>query len=212
MSRVPPFTVQDIVRASQGALVAGDLGIPVTGVSIDSRSLARRRGVLRHPRPPPGRPRLPAEAAARGAACLIVHTLPDDVPANVPLVLVEDTTRALGRLAAWHRGRFTDPRGCRSREQRQDDHEGADGRRDGHALERAQAGAVVQQPVGPAAHAAAADARAPGRDAGDRLQRARRGRRAGRAGRATVGIVTTVAAVHTEFLGSLDGVREEKAG
>src|SRR5204862_472319 len=28
----------------------------------------------------------------------------------------------------------------------------------------------------------------------------------------TVGIVTTVAAVHTEFLGSLDGVREEKAG
>jgi UDP-N-acetylmuramoyl-tripeptide--D-alanyl-D-alanine ligase len=28
----------------------------------------------------------------------------------------------------------------------------------------------------------------------------------------TVGVVTTVAAVHTEFLGSLDGVREEKAG
>jgi len=28
----------------------------------------------------------------------------------------------------------------------------------------------------------------------------------------TVAIVTTVAAVHTEFLGSLDGVREEKAG
>ena len=36
---MPPFTVQDIVRATQGALVAGDLGIPVTGVSIDSRSL-----------------------------------------------------------------------------------------------------------------------------------------------------------------------------
>src|SRR5207244_10119514 len=35
--------------------------------------------------------------------------LPDDVPANVPLVLVEDTTKALGRLAAWHRGRFTIP-------------------------------------------------------------------------------------------------------
>ena len=40
MSPAPPFTVQDIVRASHGALVAGDLGIPVTGVSIDSRSLA----------------------------------------------------------------------------------------------------------------------------------------------------------------------------
>ena len=40
MNRATPFTVQDIVRATQGALVAGDLGIPVTGVSIDSRSLA----------------------------------------------------------------------------------------------------------------------------------------------------------------------------
>ena len=39
MNRVPPFTVQDLVRATRGALVAGDLGIPVTGVSIDSRSL-----------------------------------------------------------------------------------------------------------------------------------------------------------------------------
>ena len=38
MSRLPPFTVQDIVRATQGALVAGDLGIPVTGVAIDSRA------------------------------------------------------------------------------------------------------------------------------------------------------------------------------
>src|SRR3989441_5263129 len=36
---MPPFTVQDIVRATRGALVAGDLGVPVTGVSIDSRAL-----------------------------------------------------------------------------------------------------------------------------------------------------------------------------
>ncbi len=36
---MPLFTVQDIVRATRGALVAGDLGVPVTGVSIDSRAL-----------------------------------------------------------------------------------------------------------------------------------------------------------------------------
>ena len=36
---MPAFTVQDIVRATQGTLVAGDLGVPITGVSIDSRSL-----------------------------------------------------------------------------------------------------------------------------------------------------------------------------
>src|SRR5206468_891538 len=37
---MPLFTVQDIVRATRGALVAGDLGVPVTGVSIDSRALS----------------------------------------------------------------------------------------------------------------------------------------------------------------------------
>jgi hypothetical protein len=35
---MPAFSVQDIVRATDGALVTGDLSIPVTGVSIDSRS------------------------------------------------------------------------------------------------------------------------------------------------------------------------------
>jgi len=109
MSRVPLFTVQDIVRAAQGALVAGDLGIPVTGVSIDSRSLGVGEAffAIRGHRLD-GHAFL-AEAAARGAACLIVDTLPDDVPANVPLVLVEETTRALGQLGAWHRGRFPIP-------------------------------------------------------------------------------------------------------
>jgi UDP-N-acetylmuramoylalanine--D-glutamate ligase len=109
VSPVAPFTVQDIVRATHGALVAGDLGIPVTGVSIDSRSLAVGEAFFAiHGHRLDGHTFLP-EAAARGAACLVVHTLPDEVPANVPLVLVEDTTRALGRLGAWHRGRFTIP-------------------------------------------------------------------------------------------------------
>jgi UDP-N-acetylmuramyl pentapeptide synthase len=34
------LSVEDVVRGTQGALVAGDLGVPVTGVSIDSRTLA----------------------------------------------------------------------------------------------------------------------------------------------------------------------------
>src|SRR6185312_5437249 len=49
------------------------------------------------------------DAAARGASCLVVHNLPDDLPPSVPTILVDDTTRALGRLAAYHRGRFTGP-------------------------------------------------------------------------------------------------------
>ena len=91
---MPPFTVQDIVRATQGALVAGDLGIPVTGVSIDSRSLGVGEAFFAiHGHRLDGHAFL-ADAAARGAACLVVDALPDDVPANVPLVLVEETTRA----------------------------------------------------------------------------------------------------------------------
>src|SRR5207237_5039666 len=83
---VPPFTVQDIVRATQGALVAGDLGVPITGVSIDSRSLGVGEAffAIRGYRLD-GHAFL-ADAASRGAACLVVPTLRDDVPANGPLV------------------------------------------------------------------------------------------------------------------------------
>ena len=74
------FTVQEILRAAQGALVAGDLAVPVTGVSIDSRTLAvgdafvaiRGHRLDGHA--------FLVDAAGRGAACLVVHTLSDDVP------------------------------------------------------------------------------------------------------------------------------------
>src|SRR5215475_11784094 len=104
-----PFTVQEIVRATQGALVTGDLGVSVTGVSIDSRTLGVGEAffAIRGHRLD-GHAFL-AEAAGRGAACFVVHTLPDAIPPTVPLVLVEDTTKALGQLAAAHRARFTIP-------------------------------------------------------------------------------------------------------
>ena len=37
---MPAFTVEDVVRGTRGALIGGDLAVPVTGVSIDSRTLA----------------------------------------------------------------------------------------------------------------------------------------------------------------------------
>src|SRR5688572_11139928 len=82
--RPPPFMVQDIVRATQGALVGGDLAVPITGVSIDSRSLAVGEvffAIKGHRLD--GHAYL-AEAAGRGGACLVVHELPDEVPPNVP--------------------------------------------------------------------------------------------------------------------------------
>src|SRR5262245_66527605 len=99
------FIVQDIVRATQGALVVGDLAIPVSGVGIDSRALGvgeaffaiRGHRLDGHD--------FVTDAASRGAACLVVHTVPDPIPAGVPLVLVEVTTKALGRIAAAPRRR-----------------------------------------------------------------------------------------------------------
>jgi UDP-N-acetylmuramoyl-tripeptide--D-alanyl-D-alanine ligase len=107
--RMPAFTLEHVVRGTQGALVNGDLGGPVGGVSLDTRRLAVGEAffAIRGHRLD-GHAFLP-EAAARGAACLVVHAIPDDPPAGVAMVLVDDTTRALGRFAAWHRARFTGP-------------------------------------------------------------------------------------------------------
>jgi len=206
------FTVQDIVRATQGALVLGDLAIPVTGVGIDSRSLGvgeayfaiRGHRLDGHD--------FVADAASRGAACLVVHTVPDPIPAGVPLVLVEDTTVALGRLAAAHRRKFDIPLvavtgsngktttkemiaavlGTRWRVLKP---EGSFNNQWGLPLTLLRLGvehqaAVVELGTNQKGEIAALSAIAA----------------------PTVGVVTTVAAVHTEFLGSLDGVRDEKAG
>jgi UDP-N-acetylmuramoyl-tripeptide--D-alanyl-D-alanine ligase len=205
------FSVQELVRATEGALVSGDLGVPVAGVSIDSRTLQVGEAffaIVGH--------RLDghaflADAAARGAACVVVHALPDEPPANVPLVLVEDTTRALGRLAGWHRSRFEVPVVAIT---------GSIGKTTAkeltaavlatrwHVLKPASSfnnqwglpltllrlssehgAAVVELGTNQAGEIAALAAIA----------------------RPTIGVVTMVAAVHTEFLGSIEGVREEKA-
>jgi UDP-N-acetylmuramoyl-tripeptide--D-alanyl-D-alanine ligase len=212
MSRAVPFTVQDIVRATQGALVAGDLGIPVTGVSIDSRSLAVGEAFFAiHGHRLDGHAFL-GDAAARGAACLVVHVLPDEMPANVPLVLVDDTTRALGKLAAWHRGRFAIPvvavTGSNGKTTTKELAAGVLGTR--WEVLRPERSFNNQWGLPLTLLKLSPEHQATVLEIGSNA----RGEVAALAALAapTVGIVTTVAAVHTEYLGSLDGVREEKAG
>ena len=209
---MPLFTVQDIVRATQGALVTGDLAVPVTGVSIDSRTLGVGEAffAIRGYRLD-GHAFL-GEAAGRGAACLVVHSLHDDVPANVPLVLVEDTTRALGLLAAYHRARFSVPvvavTGSNGKTTAKELIAGVLGTRWQVLKPSASFNNQWGLPLtllkwAPEHEAVVVE-----------LGTNRPGEIAHLAGlaRPTVGVVTNVAAVHTEFLRSLDGVREEKAG
>jgi UDP-N-acetylmuramoyl-tripeptide--D-alanyl-D-alanine ligase len=208
---VATFTVQEIVRATQGALVVGDLGVPVTGVSIDSRTLGVGEAffaIVGH--------RLDghefiADAASRGAACVVAQTVPDHVPSGVPLVLVEDTTRALGRLAAAHRAKFSLPVAAIT---------GSNGKTTTKEMTAAVLGArgKVLKPensfnnqwgvpltllrLAPEHQTVVVElgCNQPGEIAYLATLVA-----------PTVGAVTTVAEAHTEFLGSLDGVREEKA-
>lgn len=209
---MPLFTVQDIVRATQGALVTGDLAVPVTGVSIDSRTLGVGEAffAIRGYRLD-GHAFL-GEAAGRGAACLVVHSLHDGVPANVPLVLVEDTTKALGLLAAYHRARFSVPvvavTGSNGKTTAKELIAGVLGTRWQVLKPSASFNNQWGLPLtllkwAPEHEAVVVE-----------LGTNRPGEIAHLAGlaRPTVGVVTNVAAVHTEFLGSLDGVREEKAG
>ena len=204
------FSVQELVRATEGALVSGDLGVPVAGVSIDSRTLQVGEAFFAIVGHRLNGHAFLADAAARGAACVVVHTLPDDPPANVPLVLVEDTTRALGRLAAWHRSRFSVP----------------------VVAITGSIGKTTAKELTAAVLATRWDVLKPASSFNNQwglpLTLLRLGAEHGAAvvelgtnqageiatlsaiARPTVGVVTMVAAVHTEFLGTIDGVREEK--
>ncbi|HET8577547.1 MAG TPA: UDP-N-acetylmuramoyl-tripeptide--D-alanyl-D-alanine ligase [Methylomirabilota bacterium] len=208
---MPAFTVEDVVRGTQGALVGGDLGVPVSGVSIDSRTLGIGEAFFAiRGHHLDGHAYL-RDAAARGAACLIVHSLPDDLPPSVPTVLVDDTTRALGRLASYHRARFTLPVAAVT---------GSNGKTTSKEMMAAVLGALgpVLKPESSfnnqwglpltllrltAEHRAVAlelGANTPGEIAA-----------LAAISRPTVGAVTMVATAHTEFFGSLDGVAAEKS-
>jgi UDP-N-acetylmuramoyl-tripeptide--D-alanyl-D-alanine ligase len=204
-------TVEDVVRGTQGALVGGDLGVPLTGVSIDSRTLKvgevffaiRGHRLDGH--------RYLKDATASGASCLVIDTLPDDLPASVSAVLVEDTTRALGRFAAYHRARFTLPVAAVT---------GSNGKTTTKEMMAAILGALgpVLKPeasfnnqwglpltllrLGPEHRAVALElgANQPGEIAA-----------LAAISRPSVGVVTVVSTAHTEFFGSLDGVQAEKS-
>ena len=100
--------VDDVVRWTGGKLVAGDVAAVCRGVSIDSRRIAPGDLFVAIRGPRHDAHVFLADAVAAGAAALLVErgaALPAAV-AGAAAIAVDDTTRALGALAAGHRRGF----------------------------------------------------------------------------------------------------------
>ncbi len=105
------FSATDAIRWTGGALTAGADDALIAGVAIDSRTVASGGMFVaiagpRHD----GHDFLPQVIDAGAAALLVARgrTLPE-LPARVAAIAVDDTTLALGALAAGHRARFDGP-------------------------------------------------------------------------------------------------------
>jgi len=96
----------DILAATGGRLVQGAVDARFTGVSTDTRTLARGELFVALLGPDHDGHNYAAGAANAGAAALLVQRWPVPCPAGLPVVLVDDTTRGYGLLAGWWRRRM----------------------------------------------------------------------------------------------------------
>lgn len=107
-----PFRVRDAAVWTRGVLLQGDPDASLAGVSIDTRSLAPGQLFVAIAGPNHDAHDYLGSAAARAAGGLLVErgrALPADLPRALPVLCVDDTTRALGALAAGHRAGFRGP-------------------------------------------------------------------------------------------------------
>jgi UDP-N-acetylmuramoyl-tripeptide--D-alanyl-D-alanine ligase len=97
LSGVERLTAAEVARATRGTL-AGAADTPLSGVSIDSRTLQPGQLFVAIAGPRFDGHEFVAAAAEKGAAAAVVHRAP--APAvSIPLITVADTTAALGALA-----------------------------------------------------------------------------------------------------------------
>lgn len=100
------FTLNEIAKACRGKLIAGAWDRSVSGVSCDSRTIQAEElfVALRGDRFD-GHAFL-EEVFRKGAACAVVDRHSNG---RFPVVIVEDTLKALQRLARFHRAKFSIP-------------------------------------------------------------------------------------------------------
>ncbi|MCS7150335.1 MAG: UDP-N-acetylmuramoyl-tripeptide--D-alanyl-D-alanine ligase [Caldimicrobium sp.] len=107
---ISPFSTEDIVKATSGILINGDMGVTFKGICTDTRLLEpeflffalKGRNFDGHT--------FWKEAIEKGAGGLVFHRIPEDLkleelPQELSVILVKDTIRALGDLAQFFRVR-----------------------------------------------------------------------------------------------------------
>jgi len=107
-----PFRARDALVWSNGSLVQGDAEAEFCGVSIDTRSILPGQLFVAIVGPRHDAHDHIAQALAAKAAGVVVvraRPLPKDIPPQLPVIAVDDTTRALGALGVGHRAGHTGP-------------------------------------------------------------------------------------------------------
>ena len=106
------YGVAEAAAWMQATLLQGQRDLSFGPVCIDSRKVARGDLFFAIRGPNHDAHDYLAQAVAAGAAGLVVErgrALPQDLAPGLPVLAVDDTTRALGRLAAGHRRGFHGP-------------------------------------------------------------------------------------------------------
>ncbi|MBM3334132.1 UDP-N-acetylmuramoyl-tripeptide--D-alanyl-D-alanine ligase [Candidatus Sumerlaeota bacterium] len=110
------WPIREWIEAVKGRLVAGSLETRIQGVSTDSRTISPGQAFVALKGPKFDGHDFCGEAINRGAIALIVAdpsvplrdlSVPVGAPSGVAVIAVEDTLKALGRLAATYRGGFS---------------------------------------------------------------------------------------------------------
>ena len=102
------LTVEEIKKITKGLLVQGNSTTKVRGVSINSRVI-KKHGVFIAINGPRFNGHDFIRAAIRRGAAAVVISKKLSCPEGIAVILVKDTTKALGQIAAWHRHHFSIP-------------------------------------------------------------------------------------------------------
>ena len=102
------FSVAEIIAATDGSLIQGDPGVIVKGVNINSRTINPGELFLalkgeNHN----GHDYIAAALQRDAAAVLVMQEV--EVNSGLPVIRVQDSLQALGKLARWQRRRFQIP-------------------------------------------------------------------------------------------------------